>query len=78
MNTPVCIILTSVFIAVILGCIIYFKKDKKGENCLEYEEQINGKCQCIKDYVKNSENKCVQSPPTCADPNEEQINARGR
>ena len=79
MNTPVCIILTSVFIAVILGCIIYFKKDKKGENnnnCLQYEEQINGKCQCIKDYVKNSENKCVQSPPTCADPNEEQINGK--
>ena len=79
MNIPLCIILTSVFIAVILGCIIYFKKDKKGENnnnCLEYEEQINGKCQCIKDYVKNSENKCVQSPPTCTDPNEEQINGK--
>ena len=66
--------------AVGLGLLIMYYKNKKSEtkndkNCLEYEEKVNDECQCINGYVKNDENKCVQTQiQICTDPNEQQIN----
>lgn len=63
-----------------LGLLIMYYKNKKSEtkndkNCLEYEEKVNDECQCINGYVKNNENKCVQTQAQiCTDRNEQQIN----